>query len=649
MSELKHLLTPIKIRSVEIPNRVVMAPMSTRLGNPDGTVSDASVRYLERRAKGGPGLIITEFVAVHPSGLATKTQLRLFDERHVPGLRRLVRAAHAWGSKIAIQIHHAGRESGYLLAEGRAMGPSAIPSVVHKKAPREMTPEDIKEVVAAFGRAARLSREAGFDAVEVHGGHGYLLTQFLSALSNQRRDQYGGSLENRARFIIEVLREIRVQVGDDFPVSLRLSVEEFIERGYTPEDIQPVLPDFVEAGADIIHASLGTQGSPGGSTCASMEYASGFNAWRARKVKDVVDVPVIAVGRFTDPAVADEVIARGDADLVAFGRQFLADPDFLIKAREGRSDRIIKCLACNQGCIERLKLGEGDIRCAINPETGQETIYPKGPAKTGLNVWVVGSGPAGLTAGHEAARLGHKVSLFEKEGETGGQIRFACKPPNKSAYGEWIARLTSQVKERGVEIFARTYVTDAMIREGNPDAVIIATGGERIVPDIEGVDRPIVCDAWQVLGGLVPVRGHVVVIGGGLIGMETADFLCERGSRVTILEILEQSPVTTATAHGSMLHRRLKERNCSILLNTRVKGIEEGLVNITSDGVDKVLSPVEQVVLAMGLRPRDELKKTLKETGIPHFIIGDALEPRRILEATEEGASAAWHLPTHLS
>jgi NADPH-dependent 2,4-dienoyl-CoA reductase/sulfur reductase-like enzyme len=507
-----------------------------------------------------------------------------------------------------------------------------------------MTRDEIQEIIAAFGAAAFRAREAGFDAVEVHGAHGYLLTQFLSALSNQRSDNYGGSLSNRSRFIIEVLREVRRRVGEDFPISLRISVEECIKDGYTFEDIKPILPDLVNAGADILHASLGTHGSPGGITSAPPEYEPGFNVWRAKRVKEVVAVPVIAVGRFTDPTLADEVIGCGEADLVAFGRQYLTDPDFLIKAGEGRPEDIRKCIACNQGCIERLILGEGSIRCAINPETGQETIYPQGPAAARRDVWVVGAGPGGLTAAYEAARLGHKVTLFEKEEATGGQLRFACKSPFKSAHGEWGTWLTAQAKKIGVKILTSTAVTDRMIEEGNPEAVILATGGEKIVPALPGIDLPMVCDAWQILSGEVAPNGHVLVMGGGLIGMETADFLCQKAMQVTLVEVLKRSPVLKITSHGYMLHTRLREGKCKLLFNTAVKKIEEASVTTASNGEDQVLYPVNQVVIAIGLKPRDDLKKILRARGIPHFVVGDAVQPRRILEATEEGARAAWNL-----
>jgi 2,4-dienoyl-CoA reductase-like NADH-dependent reductase (Old Yellow Enzyme family)/thioredoxin reductase len=645
MSTLSHILSPLKIKSMELANRVVMPPMGTNLGNADGTVSAENIAYLKRRAKGQPGLLITEITGVHPDGMVSPNELAAYDDRFIPGLRQMAAVAHEAGCKIALQVHHSGRESLYLLSQGKAMGPSAIPSIVFRGAPREMTMADIKEVIAAFGSAARRAREAGFDAVEIHCAHGYLLTQFLSALSNQRTDEYGGAtLKERSRFVLEVIEEIRRQVGPDYPISIRISAEEFIKGGYSADDMQAILPDMVQAGADIIHASFGTHGSPGGITQAPGEYAAGFNAWLARKVKDVVNVPVIAVGRFTDPTPADEVIARGDADLVAFGRQFLADPDFLIKAKAGRVEDIRQCIACNQGCIEREMLGEGNIRCSINPETGQETIYPEGKTASPKNVWVVGAGPAGLTAASEAARLGHKVTLFEKKTNLGGQIRYAQIPPHKEIYGEWIDWQIRQLRKANIVIKNDTEVTESILREGTPDFVILATGGQKIVPPIPGIDKPFVCDAWQILDGRVAPKENVVIIGGALIGMEVADFLSEKGIKVSVVEMLKRSPVMKITSHGYMLHKRLRDKNCKLYFGAEVKAIGDGSVEINMTEEKSTISPVDQVVIAAGMKPVNELKSTLEKLKIPFTVVGDALTVRRIIEATEEGASAAWKL-----
>jgi len=644
MAQLDSLFSPLSIRNMRLQNRAVMAPMGTNLGNPDGTVSDASIAYLARRAKGGPGLIITEIIGVHPSGLAINTQLCAFEDRHTSGLRRLADTAHREGCRVAAQLHHAGRESLYMLAKGKAIAPSPSPSMIYGIPPREMTKLDIEEIVTAFGSAAVRAREATFDAVEIHGAHGYLLMQFLSALSNQRTDEYGGSPEKRARIIVEILQEVRRRVGDDFPISLRLSMEEFIKGGYTVEDLLPLLPAFVQAGADLIHASLGTHGSPGGVTCAPAEYEPGFNVTRALRVKQAVAIPVIAVGRITEAAHADEIIARGQADLVAFGRQFLADPDFLLKEKAGRPDDVCRCIACNQGCIERLMLGEGSIRCAINPETGQEMLYPSGPAHRKKKVWVIGAGPAGLTASLEASRLGHYVTLFEQEKEPGGQLRYASKPPYKEIYGHWISWLITQVRRSSTHIRTGIAVTEAMLNSERPDAVILATGGEKIIPDIQGINEKIVCDAWQILSGEIPVGTNVVIVGGGLIGMETADFVTERGGRVTITEALKASPVLPFTSHGYMLHKRLRNRGCRFLYDTCVNEIRDGWINIQTSGTDKRLAPVDQVIIAVGMKSKDHLKAVIESLDIPYITAGDVRYPRRIIDATEEGARAAWCL-----
>ncbi len=643
MKNLTNLFAPLKIRSMEINNRCVMPPMGTGLENKDRSVSEANLAYIKRQAQSGVGLVITEIAGVHPTGTLG---ISVAEDKFMPGLRKMAESIHQAGTKGALQLHHAGREAPYQLKKGTALGPSAVPSLVYGAPPKGMTQDDIHIIINSFGQAAVRAKEAGFDAVELHAAHGYLLAQFLSPLSNQRTDEYGGgTIKERARFVIEVIEEVRSKVGSNFPVLIRLSVEEYIKNGYTVEEMQSIIPDLVNAGVDAVHASVGTHGSPGSVTSAPAEYEEGWNAWRAKKVKEVTDVPVIAVGRFSDPSVANAVIAGGDADMVAFGRQTLADPDYLNKTREGRLEDIRRCLACNQGCIERLMLEPGSsIRCAINPETGQELIYPKEPAQASKEVWVIGAGPAGLTAADEAARLGHKVTLFEKEKEPGGQIRYASKAPGKDLYGKWLFWLIRQVENKGVEIKTGTEVTEEMLDSGKAEAVVLATGGKSIIPDVEGIDQPMVCEATDILDGKVSPGKNVVVIGGGLIGMETSDYLSDKGSNVTIVEILERSPVLKITAHGYMLHKRLKQANCDFRFSTQVEQITNDSVIAVSGDKRDTISPVDQVVLAVGMKPREALKNALQSRGIPYHIVGDASEVRRIIEATEEGAKAAWKI-----
>jgi 2,4-dienoyl-CoA reductase-like NADH-dependent reductase (Old Yellow Enzyme family)/NADPH-dependent 2,4-dienoyl-CoA reductase/sulfur reductase-like enzyme len=652
MKTLEHLLAPIKVRALEIPNRVVMPPMGTALGNDDSTVSEANLAYMKRRAESGAGLIITEITEVHPLGSASRNCLAVWDDKFISGLSKLADVVHAQGSKIAMQLHHTGRENYLLQRKNKAIGPSAIPSYIFGflGAPLEMTLGDIEETIAAFGSAAVRARKAGFDAVELHGAHGYLLMQFLSSNCNQRTDKYGGDFRARSRFMIDCLKEVRKQVGQDFPMSIRLSGEECIKNGYTISDIQTIIPDLVSAGADIINVSFGTHGNPEvnidtPNPSAPVEYDPGFKAYLARKIKEVTKIPVISVGRYVDPYAMDEVIARGDADLVAIGRQHLADPDFLKNAREGHPQDTLECLACNQGCIERLSLEQLPIRCAINPQTGQELLYPAGPAAVSRKVWVIGGGPGGMTAAYEAARLGHHVTLFERESQTGGNVRYAAKAPHKAVYSIYIQTLTANCKKKGVDIKTSTEVTEAMIEAGKPDAVILAIGAEKSTCPVEGINSSMVCDAWQILDGEVKPKDHVVVIGGGLVGMETADFLCEKGVKdITLVEMLATSPVLPWAAHGYMLHKRLRAAGVKLMFGTTVKLVSEGSVVVTKKEEDRKLEPVDQIIVAIGVTPRNTLKDMLSKKGIRHFIVGDAVAPRRIIEATTEGAKAAWEI-----
>jgi len=652
MGKLDNLLKPIKIKSMELKNRVVMPPMGTALGNDDSTVSEANLAYIKRRAQSGAGLIITEITEVHPLGCAAPRCLGVWDDKFIPGLSKLADVVHAQGSKIAMQLHHTGRENYLLLRKKKAIGPSAIPSFIFGflGPPLEMTLDDIQETIAAFGDAAIRAKTAGFDAVELHGAHGYLLMQFLSAHSNQRTDKYGGDFKARARFMIECLQDVRKKVGKNFPLSIRVSGEECIKDGYTISDIQTIIPDLVKAGADMINVSFGTHGSPEvnidtPNPSAPVEFEQGFKAFLARKVKEVTSVPVISVGRYTDPYVMDDIISRGDADLIAVARQHLADPDFLKNAIAGHPEDTLECLACNQGCIERLSLEQLPIRCAINPQTGQELIYPENPAKTSRNVWVVGAGPGGLTAASEAARLGHKVTLYEKEEQTGGNVLYAAKAPHKEVYARYIKTLTANCKKKGVDIKTNTEVTEAIIEAGKPDVVILAIGAEKSTCPAEGINSSVVCNAWQILDGEVAPKDHVVVIGGGLVGMETADFLREKGVKdITLVEMLATSPVLALAAHGYMLHKRLRAGGIKLMFGTTVKLITAGAVVVTKNGEDRKLEPVNQVIVAIGVTPRTELKDMLVSKGIQHFIVGDASAPRRIIEATTDGAKAAWSI-----
>ncbi len=637
--KLERLFSPIAINGLILKNRAVMPAMATGYGNADSTVSDRLIRYLARRARGGTGLIVTEVCAVDPRGKGFPSEIGAWSDEFLPGLSRLAAAIHGEGGKIALQLHHAGRETFEAAAGGKPEAPSPIPSAVLGQPCEEMSMERIAEVIGAFARAAVRAQRAGFDAAEIHGAHGYLLNQFLSPFANQRTDTYGGSEENRSRFFLEILSAVRQAVDPDFPLIARISADELIRGGYDLAFMKRLAPKLEAAGADAIHASVGVYSTPGNLSIASMDTEEGFNLFRARAIREVVGVPVIGVGRIHRPERAEEAIASGDADLISFGRQHLTDPDFLAKAREGRLGEIRWCVACNQGCIERLGFEMKSSTCSFNPECGREYQAAPLPAAEGRRLWVIGAGPAGLSAALAAAGRGYAVDLFEKEKTAGGQVRPASRPPHKQAYLDWVDWAVRRLEKRGVIFHFEKEMTEALLKEGRPDAVILAAGASPAAPEIPGLSLPLVVDARDLLLGKARAESPAVILGAGQVGMETADFLSERGVGVTLLDLQPFLPVGKHTAHGYWLHRRIREAGGQILLGATVMGIEADAV-VFRQGEEEKRIPAASVVTAMGARPDNALEETLREIGVPSRVAGDAKSPRRILEAIHEGDRA---------
>lgn len=655
---MNHLFSPFRIKGMELKNRSVMPAMGTGYAHSDGTVTDRLLAYLARRAAGGAAMIITEVCAVDTRGKGFPNELGVWSDHLVPSLTRIPEALHRYGAKAVLQLHHAGRETFPIAAGGTPEAPSAIPSVILGQPCEEMSIPRITEVVEAFGRAAGRAKKAGFDSVEIHGAHGYLLTQFLSPFSNQRSDSYGGSEENRSRFVLEVVEAVRGAVGKDYPVIFRVTADELIRGGYDLEFMKRLSPRLVAAGVDMIHVSLGVYSTPGNLSIASMDTDPGFNLFRARAVREAAGVPVIGVGRVR-PEMADQAIARCDADLIAFGRQHLCDPDFMSKLEQGMERDIRWCAACNQGCIERLSFEMKSATCTFNPSCGREfkeeqatggavhdpgALPPEqghaaGSSANGRRVWIIGAGPAGLSAALAASGRGCAVKVFERDDAPGGQIRPASRPPHKEAFMDWVNWAVSQLEKRQVTIRLHEEITDQRLLSEKPDAVILASGALPTAAGIPGISSAHVFDARDVLMDRVGLKGPAVILGAGYVGMETADFLIGKGIRVVVLEMLAVPPVGKFTARGYWLHKRIRDGGGRLIFGAAVTNIGPDSVSFVQKD-QEWREPASMVVTAVGARSENGLETVLRDLGIPCLTVGDARSPRRLLEAIHEGHKA---------
>jgi 2,4-dienoyl-CoA reductase (NADPH2) len=521
VSGFPHLFEPLDLGHTTLRNRVVMGSMHTGLEDRAWHINRLAA-YFAERARGGVALIVTGGYAPNRQGWLLPFGSKLTSRTEAYRHRAVTAAVHAEGAKIALQILHAGRYS-YMPTSVSA---SAIKAPINPFKPRALSDKGIESTIDDYARTAELARFAGYDGVEIMGGEGYFVNQFLAPRTNKRTDRWGGSAENRRRLPLEIVRRVRAAVGRDFIVMFRLSMAEFVEHGQTWDEIVALAKDLEAAGVDIINTDIGWHESRVPTIVTSVPRAA-FVDFTA-KVKRHVSIPVCASNRINMPEVAEEILARGDADLISMARPLLADPDWANKARDARADEINTCIACNQACLDHV-FGNKLVSCLLNPRAGHETELKLLPARRAKRVAVVGAGPAGLSAAVSAAQRGHQVTLYEADDKIGGQFDIARRIPGKEEFTESIRYYHRMLDVTGVKVVLNTRVAAAQLIEGGYDDVVLATGVRPRIPDIPGIDHPMVLSYQELVREQRPVGTRVAVIGAGGIGFDISEFLTVAG------------------------------------------------------------------------------------------------------------------------
>lgn len=631
---MKKIGTPIKIKNLIIKNRFVMPALGSFLTEERGYVGQMLINYYRRRAQGGVGLLIVEASAVSADGFVSSRQLCNYDDSYLPGLTDLASAIKAEGVRVALQIHHAGRQTASKITGQKPVAPSPLPCPSIGEIPHELTIPEIAEIIIKFGNAAERGKKAGFEAIEIHGAHGYLINQFLSPFSNLRTDRYGGSLNNRLRIAIEIIREVRQRVGEDMPVIFRLTAEEFVDGGLSLKDSVEIARILESEGIDALHVSAGNDATPEWIS-QPMLIPPGCLTHLAAGIKKEISIPVIAVGRINNPDLAEAVIEEGKADLVSIGRGLVVDPDFPKKYFEGRKQEIRRCMGCNT-CIQSI-FRKARMECQINPFLGRE---PEANFEKTLNpqrVLVIGGGPAGLEAAWIAKSRGHEVILLEKDIRLGGHVNVASVPPAKEELTTIIAHQKVMLDKYGVEYHLNQEVTPEVIENINPEVVILASGSTPILPDIPGIDSKTVSTAYDLLAGQTEVGERVAIIGGGSVGCETAEYLARKGKKVSIFEMQAKVAADLEAMTRKLRLKRLKDLEVKIYTNSKVLRIDPGLLMYSNGKDTQYYSGVDNVILAIGLKPRNGLVKTLETGKYKYFVIGDCDGPEMLKKAIHGG------------
>ena len=634
------LFQPIRIGQMEIKNRFVMPAMGTNLANHDGTAGEALIEYYARRARGGFGLIITECTAVSPDGTSLYNETCMYDDRFIESYRRLTDRIHQEGGKIAMQLVHHGRQGGSAYIGGKMVsGPSAIPCPLMQEPVHEMTTEEVYAEIDHFVQAAVRVKKAGFDAVELHVASGYLIEQFLSQHSNKRTDEFGGTLHNRMRFLMEIIRGIQRCCGNGFPIIVRLCINEYMTGGIWVEEGKAVCRALEQAGVAALDITVGTYGSlPNIIGCSYFQ--PGYLHNYPRTIREIVHIPVMGVGRFTDPYLCNEAIESGDADLIGVGRQAMADPDFPNKVLAGDLDEICPCISCNQGCIHQL-FADRHVTCVVNPFNGNETVKKLIPAKNRKRVTVVGGGPAGLEAAWLLAQRGHKVDLYEKGKQLGGAFLVAAYPPAKTDITKMLAYYVHQCRKYGVSIHTDCEITKEKLKELVTDVIVLATGSLPFLPHIDGIHNEKLLLANDVLLGKKFTGHKVLIAGGGLIGAETADYLCEQTRECTIVEMKDAIAPDLPAHNRPVVLKLLKQYGVEMITGAKILQLKEDGAVCEKNGQKLELSGYDTVVLAMGTVSYNPLEEEARQLCSEVYVIGDAGKAGNVLTATQEAMDVA--------
>jgi 2,4-dienoyl-CoA reductase (NADPH2) len=656
------LFEPIRINQLEVPNRIYLPAMHLDMAD-NFQVTEQMKAFYRERARGGAGLICVGFATVDDRS-GSPLNIGAHRDEFISGLSELADEIRTGGAASAVQLNHAGRYNPSFFMEGREpVAPSAIASRFTKETPRALEKDEIRGIVDAFAAAAGRVQKAGFDAVEILCGTGYLISEFLSPLTNRREDEYGGSPENRLRFPLEVLQAVRKTVGPDFPIVARMNGNDLMPGGMGRRDLQEVARRLSgESGADALHVNVGWHEAAVPQIVPSVP-RGGF-AYLARGIKEAVDVPVVASHRINDPDTARELISSHMCDMAAIGRGLIADPELPEKARQGRERDILHCIGCGQGCMDNL-FRMAHVECLVNPRAGHELELPQETVERPQRVLVAGGGPAGMSAAMAASDAGHEVILVEKSDRLGGQLHIAGAPPGREEFAVLARDLARQTELRGVCIETGKAATPELIREYAPDRVILCTGGAPITPDIPGADGDNVCQAWDVLAGRAHPGMRVIVVGGGAAGVETALFLGRKGTldgetlkfllshnvedcdtlrglclsgtkEITVVEMLDKlgrdiGPSTRWTMKQEMAALGITSK----ARTTALEITPEGLKAETENGPEFL--PADSVVLAVGTTSHNPLQTEVEHMNIPCSTVGDASEPGQAIQAIRQG------------